>query len=241
MDTTAQPTAIVEFSIVSLFSMRSPTTNAFTARSLLCPTPAAVKLGLLSRLIARDGPERGQDHLTWLASLSVAWRPPARMAVTATTVAVWKDNNGKTPLISSVGMREYVHAAEPFALAVGGIPADRHEDFSEAIACIRHFGVTESLVQPLRPPRWEPVLPDDFVLLTAEQSAANGAISCVMDDLGDAPSFERLSPFRPNERASVPQISADRRRRVLTLPLRVTQWGADGYTVEALRVTGGGP
>lgn len=238
-DTAARNVAVVRFAIVALFSMRAPTTNAFTARTLLCPTPAATKLALLAALLRRDGPDSGQEHLDWLAPLPVAWRPPDRMAVTAATVSIWKGDTAGEPLRSSVGMREYMHADAPFALAFGDIPPERHDDFAQAAMCVRHLGVTESFVQPLGL-AWEGAMPPGFVFLTAAGGGVPGGVTCVVDDLGNAPSFARLSPFRANTKEFVPRIPADRQRFIIGLPLRVTRTGADGYTVERVRPAGEG-
>lgn len=234
--------AVIRFHLVSLFSLRAVTTNAFTARTLLCPTPAALKMALLSRLIERDGishtPDEilalAQDHLAWLAPLRVAWFAPSVLAVSAVTMTVLKDDNGKTPLIRSVGMREYVHFDEPFGLAIGPVPQDRQLDLVYAIEALRALGVAESLVQPVAPPTWHHDAPAGFVWLTT--TATDGGLPegevCMLDDLGRAPNFERLSVYRPAEARYVPRLGDDRVRHLVNLPLRQRRQSLNGRIVE---------
>lgn len=229
--------AVAQFHLVSMFSSRAVTTNAFAARTVVCPAPAALKLGLLSKLIERDGPARAQEHLDWLAPLAVAWSPPALLAVSAVTMTVLKDDNAKTPLVRSVGTREYVHYDEPFGLAIGDVPAERHDDLSYAFEVLRALGVAESLVQPVAPPTWEGGIPAGYTLLTdaaAQIPSDAGDEVCVLDDLGFAPRFERLSVYRPNDARLVPRLGEDRERTIVVLPLRQRQTSLKGRILERL-------
>jgi len=232
--------AYVKFHLVNLFSLRAAPTNAFTARTLPCPTPAALKMALLGRLIERDAPGQppeaiaalAQRHLDWLAPLRVGWDAPPLLAISAATMTILKDDNGKTPLIRSVGMREYAHFEGPFGLAIGPVvEAERRADLEDALLRLRALGVAESLAQPLAPPEWRAEAPDAVVWLTESappETPVTGATGAsrqagevyVLDDLGRAPSFERLSLYRPVEAAYTPRLGLDRRRVIVTLPLR---------------------
>src|SRR5690348_15077391 len=228
--------AVAWFHLVSLFSLRAVTTNAFTARTLLCPTPAALKLGLLSRLLERDAVgqeyQQAQEHLEWLAPLRVAWAPPPLLAVSAATMTVLKDNNGNTPLLRSVGLRAYAHYDHPFGLALGPVPPARRADLAWALEALRSLGVAESLVQPLAPPLWRDAPPAGFVWLTQAAGEGSGTTiqgeACMLDDLGSAPAFARLSVYRPNDKDSVPRLGEDRRRVIVVLPLRQRRYSLNG-------------
>ena len=231
--------AIVRFHLVNLFSLRTAPTNAFTARTLPCPTPAALKLALLAKLIERDAPGQtpeaiaalAQRHLDWLAPLRVGWDAPPLLAISAATMTILKDDNGKTPLIRSVGMREYAHFAGSFGLAMGPVvEAAQRADLGDALLRLRALGVAESLAQPLAPPDWQTEAPSGVVWLTEGLEPGGNASqtvgeSYVLDDLGRAPSFERLSLYRPIEAAFTPRLGLDRRRVIVTLPLR--RWRQD--------------
>ena len=71
--------ATVELQLVNLFSLRAAPTNAFTARTLPCPTPAALKLALLAKLIERDAPGRTRRRRSPRLANSIwtGWRPCA--------------------------------------------------------------------------------------------------------------------------------------------------------------------
>ena len=60
-------------------------------------------------------------------------------------MTILKEDNGKTPLIRSVGMREYAHFEQPFGLALGPVIDDEQRDRpggrADAIACAGRGGV----------------------------------------------------------------------------------------------------
>ena len=228
--------ACTDFHLVSLFSCRALTTNAFTARTLPCPTPAGVKLALLSQVLEQDGAADAQGHLTWLAPLRVLWRPPAMITIFAATVRIYKADGADKPLVGSVGMREYAHAADAFALALGPVPEERRATLAFALGQLRALGTAESLVQPLAPAAWVDEPPGGWVDLTAavpadEATPEARGHAVVVDDLGHAPSWARLNVYRVADRKNIPQLGPDRQRRIVTLPLAVSRWTETGYTL----------
>lgn len=229
--------AIATYHVPGLFSFRTLTTNAFAARTLLLPTPASVKLTALALLIRRDGIARAEAHLAWLAPLTIGWAPPSRAAITAATVRIYKSDDVNKPLTPQVGFREYAHFGGAFGIAILDVPVEHEEDVEYALTHVRHFGVAESLVQPLKPLSWVHQLPQGFVLLSdAAGSGAVGDIACVVDDLGVTPRFARLSAFRAADRGETPHLGVDRRRLIVRLPLRVLRRGSDSYAVESLNL-----
>lgn len=224
--------ALLDVHVVSLFSFRTLTSNAFAARTLVCPTPAGVKMAMLSALLVRDGAKEGQRHLDWLAPLGVAWRPPPLVATSQVTVRVYKSDAVGKPLTMQVGMREYAHMTQPFGLAVLDVPDERRADAEHALCRLRALGTADSLVQPLAPPTWSGALPPEYALLTAERSDPGG-LPCVLDDLGPSPRFERLSAYRAVGRDSTAMLGEDRRRLLLTLPMRVRRRRPNGMVLEA--------
>lgn len=231
--------AVIRYHVPSLFSARALATNAFSARTLLCPTPAMVKLALLSTLIRRDGASQGQHHLDWLAPLKVAWAPPPVLAVSAATVRGRKENDkakerAKEPLTMFAGLREYVHMDDSFGVALSDVPEERREDLAYGLTHLRALGNAESMVQPLGPVEWIEDLPASFIRLSTPEDGDSGEIAAVLDDLGSAPSFERLSAYRPHGGTSIPRLGEDRVRLLLQLPFRVRRRMADRYTVERI-------
>jgi hypothetical protein len=248
--------ATIHYHLVNLFSLRAAPTNAFTARTLPCPTPATVKLALLAKLIERDAPGQSpealatlaQQRLTWLAPLRVGWYAPPLMTISAATMTVLKEDNGKTPLIRSVGMREYAHFNQSFGLTLGPVTdAARRSDLEDALLRLRALGVAESLVQPLGPPTWSNTAPgvaDGCVGLTESASQSgppdesavprDGGEAYVVDDLGRDPRFDRLSLYRPVDADHTPRLGEDRRGVIVTLPLRQRRQSISGRVLERI-------
>lgn len=232
--------AVMRYHVPSLFSARSLASNAFSARTLLCPTPAMVKMGVLATLLRRDGDTHAQRHLDWLALIKVSWAPPPVMAVSAATVRVWKEETtgGKrktsTNLLKlSAGLREYVHMDESFGIAFRDVSPECREDLAYGLTHLRALGNAESMVQPLGPVEWLENIPAGFVGLSEPGDSA-GEIAAVLDDLGRDPRFERLSVYRVAGGATIPRLGDDRVRILLRLPLRVRRRLADSYIVERL-------
>lgn len=237
--------AVIRFHLVNLFSLRAAPSNAFTARTLPCPTPATLKLALLAKLIERDAPGQtpdeiaslAQQHLDWLAPLRMGWAAPPLMAISAATMTVLKEDNGNTPLIRSVGMREYAHFEQPFGMALGPVLDNQlRTDLADALMRLRALGIAESLVQLLSPPEWRET-PEGFTWLTestTDDVASVTGEAYVLDDLGRAPRFERLSPYRPVEANYTPRIGEDRRRVIVTLPLRQKRQNLSGRVLESI-------
>lgn len=225
--------AVVSVHVPTLFSMRQIMANAMAARTLLCPTPAALKMVLLSTLIWRDGEGAASAHLEWLAALGVAWRAPARAALSALTVRTYKGEGAGADLVSTVGLREYVSFSEPFGLALLDVPGPRQADANHALARLNSLGTRDSLVQVLGPPRWQAEMPAGFTILTTE-SDGPGAVSAILDDLGPTPAFDRLNAYRPPGRLSIQRLGEDRRRLLVTLPYRWRRRLADGAELEAI-------
>lgn len=223
--------AVTAFQAVSLLSFRMLHVNAFSARTLPCPTPATVKLGLLAKLLERDGPAPAPAHLAWLAPLEVWWQPPPAIAVSAANVRIYKADAADKPLTPSKGLREYVHFGGPFHLALGPAPEERVEDLGFALGQLRALGTAESLVQPLAPPTWQVLPPPEAISLTTEQSGRETGFAVVLDDLGSDPDWDRLNVYRTPGRQSIPRIGPDRVRRIVTLPLEVAQWNQSGYVL----------
>ncbi len=229
----AQPAAyaVTTFQAVSLLSFRMLHVNAFSARSLPCPTPATVKLALLAKLLERDGADPAPAHLRWLAPLEVWWQPPSAIAISAANVRIYKADAADKPLTPSKGLREYVHFSGPFSLTLGPVPADRTADLAFALGQLRAIGTAESLVQPVAPPVWPTAPPPGAISLTTEGSDEERGFAVVLDDLGSDPSWERLNVYRAPGRRAIPQIGPDRVRRIVTLPLEVVQWRQSGYVL----------
>lgn len=227
----AAPYAVTTFQAVSLLSFRMLHVNAFSARTLPCPTPATVKLALLAKLLERDGADPAPEHLRWLAPLEVWWHPPPAIAISAANVRIYKADAADKPLTPSKGLREYAHFSGPFSLALGPVPDEWAADLAFALGQLRALGTAESLVQPLAPPAWANEPPAGAISLTTDGGDADRGFAVVLDDLGSAPAWERLDVYRAPGRRAIPQIGPDRVRRIVTLPLEVVQWSQSSYVL----------
>lgn len=225
--------ALVDVHVPSLFSMRQIMANSLAARTLFCPTPASLKIALLSTLIWRDSDALAEEHLRWLAPLGVAWRAPRRAALSAVTVRALKGERSNPEIKSTVGLREYLSFSEPFGLALIDVPGTRHDDAAYGLTRLTSLGTRDSLVQILRPPVWVTELPKDFTPLTSDVGGP-GEVTMLIDDLGPSPAFARISAYREPGRATVQRLGEDRRRLLVTLPYRWRRRTSDGAELETL-------
>ena len=76
------------------------------------------------------------------------------------------------------------------------MPAERRDDLAYALGQVRALGTAESMVQPLAPVVWAEAPPAGFVDLTDAGAAGADGVAVVLDDLGEAPAWERLNVRR---------------------------------------------
>jgi len=233
---------IAEYQPTTFFSLRPYTATTSGGKSLIVPTPFAVKMALLDVAIRTQGLDRGQVLFPAIRDLRVAVQLPRYVVVNNTFVRILRLKEVKTkasrkeaaiarakvkrqwPFQRTIGFREYVHFGGPLALAFQGMGPSEIAPLMEQV---NYLGKRGGFMQLLRPPQGAEGLPDGFTVLT---ESTNGAFPLgtlqMVDDCGPKLTFEQADVY------SDKRIRAGKERifRHVVLPYRLTH-SSKGYSL----------
>lgn len=205
---------VARFAPASLFSLRMTHATSKGGKTLLVPTPYAVKMTLLNACFRRwtgsRSEEKAREVLQLIKGREIRFRPPREAVVQHTFVKVLDlareaSKEGASPFRSTTAYREFVAFQGDLEIAVAatGLDSQGEQDLSELFLCCDTFGKRGSFFQFLSMRIPEGGLPTGF---TAERSSlqpheiADYRASQALDDFGDdlcrAPdAFERVSTY----------------------------------------------
>lgn len=232
---------VARYQPVGLFSLRPGETTATGGRSLLVPTPFAIRTALLDAAIRVWGVAQGPRAFEAIRALRLALSPPPRAAVTGLLVKILKpereaEARGRA-MQQTVAFREYVHLEGTLGLALGGDPA-RLEEVAPLLFHITYLGKRGSFVQLLAPPERVETPdgrpPEGFIPLVPWDQAASpegppafplGHLQR-LDDWGPGLTFEKVNVYAPDKI----QVGRDRVRFDVVLPYQLVRSGR-GFAV----------
>ena len=208
---------IAEYQPTTFFSLRPYTATSSGGKSLIVPTPFAVKMALLDVAIRTQGLSQGQTLFPAIRDLRIAIRLPRRIVAIKTFVKIWRINDSvakkgkaekarliaearakhKWPYLDSIAFREYVQFGGPLALAFQGMP---FEDLKPLLVQVNYLGKRGGFIQLLRPPDRADELPDGFTLLTEDVGGtfSLGTLQMV-DDCGPRLTFQQVNVYSKEE------------------------------------------
>ena len=206
---------IAEYQPTAFFSLRPYTATSSGGKSLIVPTPFAVKMALLDAAIRTQGLEQGQALFPAIRDLHVAVQLPERVVVNNTFIRILRLKEIKTkasekeaaiaraiaerqwPFQRTIAFREYVQFGGPLALAFQGMSA---EDLTPLLVQINYLGKRGGFIQLLRLPEEVGKLPNDFTVLTESvgDTFPLGTLQMV-DDCGPGLTFEQVNVYGGRE------------------------------------------
>lgn len=235
--TPVQPTnrwLTVSYKPVSLFSLKRSDATSMAARSNLVPTPYAIKMALLKRLIEAEGAEHCSDfdrwierQFTWIKPLEIYILPPEHLVVNRNGYKLRyydqiadkeyrKANNKEAPPISPMQggfvFREWVHLDGELKICCGSADRPVNLEILESLfAQINYFGKRSCFFQ---------YLPKDSEK-TAEKpqefQASQTFTFQPMDDVGEKTTFSKINPYS----TETAKLDKDRVIKPGFLPLRL--------------------
>lgn len=231
---------IARYQPVSLFSLKHSEATSTGGKSLLVPTPFAIRTALLDAAIRTRGVAYGPHAFETIKALRLALRPPQRVAVTNLFAKVLKpernpEERGRA-MQQTIAFREYVHLEGALELGFGG--ALKHlQAVAPLLPHVSYFGKRGSFFQLVTLPRVLETLPESFIPL--EGPFFNGGevqgevpeafpmgIIQRLDDWGPDLTFERVNVYTREKL----RLNRDRVRYDVVLPYRITRAGR-GFTV----------
>src|SRR5271154_5727987 len=110
---------------VALFSLKSSRATSTAGKTLLTPTPYAVKMAFLDAALRQGLTEDPDSLVRWLAGASLRIGVPEHACVTGTIQSIRQETRdvdrkrkpGLPPYRASIGMREFVHYFGTISLA----------------------------------------------------------------------------------------------------------------------------
>jgi hypothetical protein len=200
----AESWLIAEYQPTALFSLKPAWATSSGGKSLLVPTPYAVKMALLDAACRIAGVAAAKEAWPRLRDLTVALRPPERVVVTNLFTKILKPRRTPAepgtqhagPLGKTIGFREYVYFDGPLGIALSGILTDttRLEGW---LLQINYLGKRGGFVQLLAPPTPAETLPPGFIVMDRDPTRpflADGIIQ-QLDDCDASLTFEKADIY----------------------------------------------
>ncbi len=227
---------IAEYAATALFSLKPAWATSSGGRTLLVPTPFAIKMALLDVVCRAEGVDSAQAAWEgWLRDLPVALRPARQAVVNNTFTKILKPRRKEAepgtahvgPFQKTIGYREYVYLEGPLGIGLEVSDQAQIAPLTQWLAGINYLGKRGGFVQLLDVPAQVEYLPDDYILIAPAIGAAIPIPSLMqqLDECGPSLTFEKASIYTD---AKI-ELNKDRLLHPVALPYRVVA-SSRGYT-----------
>lgn len=218
---------IAEYEAVTLFSLKLSTATSSGGKTLLVPTPYALKIALLDSACRILGTEQAEALWEDIRDLHIAIRPASKVVVTNLFQRILKpfknppkegtpDSFG--PFQRTIGYREYAQLVGSMAVALEVSEASK-DKFINLLLNINYFGKRGGFMQLVKTPRLVDDLSPQFVDVTIQKTSFSifGTLQ-VLDDCAPELTFEKANIYSGKKLRD-----GDRVRRNVILPYRITR------------------
>lgn len=191
---------VATYEPTALFSLKDSQATSAAGKSLLVPSPYAVKTALIDVAVNWQGVAFAQEVFGWLRGLQMRSSPPQWACVTNSFVKVQrppKTAEPGNPFKPTVAFREYVQFRGEMRLAfeVSGLTAEQRQTLSELLLRLNMLGKRGGFMQWLQQSEM-PDLNAHFVAHTGDGRMAGGsAVMHYLDDYGPKMTWEKISTF----------------------------------------------
>lgn len=187
---------IAQYQPTSFFSLKPNMATSSGGKTLILPTPYAVKTALLDVAIRTKGLKYGRFLFPEIRPLEIAVSLPRQIVVNNTFNRILRaarsPSSGQWPYQRTIGFREYVQFGGPLSLAF----KELNEELLPLLAQINYLGKRGGFIQLLDKPKVMSELPDNFTLLTQGiKSAFPLGMLQMVDDWGIKITFEHLNIY----------------------------------------------
>lgn len=226
---------LAEYESAALFSLRQSLTTASGGKTLLLPTPFAVKMALLDAACRIQGIDSAKANWPLLRALTVGLKPAEQAVVTNLFQKVLRPRRNQVSLDApdagafqrTIGYREYVQLAGTVGVALGWEDNDPREWLVNLLLNVNYLGKRGSFMQLVKLPTYVDALPDGYLVASTEgdQIPLHGTLQ-IMDDCGPETTFEQVDVYS----AKPLRLGKDRILRHVVLPYRVER-SSRSYTL----------
>ena len=227
---------VTTYQPVSFVSLKLATATSTGGKSLLWPTPFAIRMALLDTLIKDIGLERGQSIWPVIRDANLALRGPKAICVNNTFTKILKPVRGKpTPdpdtgltrtMSRTIAFREYVQWQGELQLAFD--PHDNQDrDWARWLTMVNYLGKRGGFVQATSSPTVCAELSDSFTYLAQTSTAftLDGTLQ-ILDDCAPSLTFEQVDIYSSKNM----RLDKDRILRNVVIPYQIER-SSRGYTL----------
>ncbi len=219
-----------DYEPVAAFGLRPSNTTSSGGKSLLIPTPYAIKMALLDRMIRHGGIDYGVERFPLVRDLLIHARVPIAVAVNRTFQKILRP--GGNPWKETIAQREYCFHAGVMKLAfhTDDGSTDFISELSLILSSINYFGRKGGFIQYIEH-RVAPSLEEGFVDLCTPADANQLGFGFLqrMDNMRPDATFDEVSTFsRKKSRDDGGRISYN-----IILPYRLKHHGFNHTVYEA--------
>ena len=217
-----------EYESVTLFSLRLSTATSSGGKTLLVPTPYAIKMALLDVACRALGAGLAEQRWGELRELQVALRPAAKAVVTNLFQKVLKPYKNPPkpgepdfgPFQRTIGYREYTYLEGPLGVGLGWDGSERRDWLADLLVQVNYFGKRGSFMQVTQLPKFTVELPAGYVLSTRpqEEFPVGGTLQ-LLDDCAENLPFAKANIYSGEKLRS----GKDRITRHIILPYRLSR------------------
>lgn len=226
---------IAEYEATSLFTLKPASATSSGGRTLLVPTPFAIKMAILDVAIRSEGVDIADEMMEWLSSVQVAIEPPTHVVVNNTFMRVLRPRRRAAsegsadagPFQRTIAYREYAQL-DNFKIAVD-VPDTEVNEMRHYLTYINYLGKRGSFMQIQRIPKQQDDLPDSFIKIG---EAINGfdmdSVMTQLDDTAEDVTFTQVNIYSSG-RGSTLRLGKHRILRHVALPYRLVR-SSRGYS-----------
>jgi len=201
---------VFRYASISLFSLKNSRATSTAGKTLLTPTPYAVKMAVLDAALRHGLIHSPGDLVRWLAAASVRIGVPQHACVTGTIQSVRQETRdverkrkpNSPPYRGTIAFREVVHLQGALGLAfdLKTCPPELVPLLLEAAPAINYFGKRGSFFQYLSGARQRALDPSFTQPVAAIDSAASAeGQRTMLDEFGAGATFDALNSFAATE------------------------------------------
>ena len=220
---------------VSFFALRPSNVTASGGKTLLAPTPFAIKMALLSASLHTQGLIEGQRRFPLLHTLRIALALPAELVVIKTQVRLWRPiklgasatreqdikaarERGHYPNQPTIAAHEFVQYVGPLGLAFTLDGSEPPSWLAETLVAINYLGQRGSFLQLAHWPEHRDTLSPEYVEITRESTdfPIDGTLQ-LLDDWGATMTFDHADIYS----ATPIRLGKERIQHQVVLPYRL--------------------
>jgi hypothetical protein len=201
----------------ALFSLKDSWATNAAGKTLLVPSPYAVKMALLDVAARWQGVEAAKAVFVWLKSLEVRPSPPQYACVTNSFIKIQrppKKPKPGEPFGPTVAFREYIqfHGVLRIACEVSKLETESLEMLRSLLLRVNYFGKRGCFMQFLQFDEMEG-LDESFITIAGDQKTSSGSVMHYLDDFGPRMTWDKVNVYTSDK--------PDREVKAALLPYRL--------------------